>query len=197
MNSIRDIANLAVAKKREGKFKEAIQLYQKALEIDDEDAIIYISLAKSLYLDNQRQNALDHYIIGLSLSIIDYANENGFAPSDVAKEKARVFLVENFFSTTSHLAHAYIDLDQNVLEHLAQNFAQSQSSLNIDQIRKIVNYTIADYRFVLAGGGVENQPKHHGIDHDLYILDNYSTNGKIMAMRMLNWEHISNSLSNG
>lgn len=195
MDSIRDIANLAVSKKREGKFKEAIQLYEKALKIDDEDAIIYTSLAKSLYLDNQGHNAVSHYIVGLSLSIIHYANENGYSKSDIANENVRNHLVSSFFSTTGHLAHAYIDLDESRVEIFIDNITQSQSSLSKKQIQQIVNYAISDYRFGLAGGGIKNEPNYHGIANNLSFPEIYKNYGERMAVQMLNWDHISNSLN--
>lgn len=96
MDSIRDIVNLAVSKKREGKFKEAIQLYEEALRIDSEDAIIYTSLAKSQYLNNQKSDALSNYIIGLAISIVNYANQNGYSKSNIRHDNMRKELVSNF-----------------------------------------------------------------------------------------------------
>ena len=194
MDSIRDIVNLAVSKKREGKFKEAIQLYEEALRIDSEDAIIYTSLAKSQYLNNQKSDALSNYIIGLAISIVNYANQNGYSKSNIRHDNMRKELVSNFFSTTGHLAHAYIDLDKEGIEGLVDSITQAQASLSRKQIQQIVNYTILDYKFVLAGGGIQNEPKYHGIAHDLSFIEIYKHYGEGLAMYYLNWDSISNSL---
>lgn len=194
MNFIRDIVNLAVAKKREGKFKEAIQLYEKALQIDSEEAIIYTSLAKSQYLNNQREDSLNNYITGLGISIISYANENGYSKSNIRNDNMRRELVSSFFSTTGHLAHAYIDLDKECIESLVDSLTQARSSLSRKQIQQIVNYEISNYRFGLAGGGIENEPEYHGIAHDLSFFEIYKHYGEGLAMHYLNWDSISNSL---
>lgn len=195
MSSAMDLTNSAVSKKREGKFKEAIQFYEKALQIDNQSSIIYTSLAKSLYLDNQRDSSINNYIIGLSLSIIDYANQNGYKKSDIKNEHVRNNLVSSFFSTNGHLAHAYIDLDKNEIENLIDNITQAEPSLNKTQIQQIVNYEISNYRFGLAGGGLKNEPNYHNIDHDLAFLEIYKNYGERIAMHFINWDTISNLLN--
>lgn len=58
LEDVEELIKAGVNKKREGSFKDAIKLYEKALEIDRSRAIIYTSLAKSLYLDNKRDMAI-------------------------------------------------------------------------------------------------------------------------------------------
>ena len=182
--------NLGLVNYEMGKIAEAQKLYEKALEIDRSRAIIYRSLAKSLYLDNKRDMAIHNYIIGLSISIIYYANQHGYEQSDIENEHVQNHLVSRFFSTNRHLAHAYIDLYPTQIENLIKNIEQENSSLTRSQVQQIVNYEISNYRFGLAGGGLKDEPSHHDIDHNLNFIHIYQKCGEKIAMDYIDWNSI-------
>ena len=190
LEDVEELIKAGVNKKREGSFKDAIKLYEKALEIDRSRAIIYTSFAKSLYLDNKRDMAIHNYIIGLSISIIYYANQHGYEQSDIENEHVQNHLVSKFFSTNRHLAHAYIDLYPTQIENLIKNIEQENSSLTRSQVQQIVNYEISNYRFGLAGGGLKDEPSHHDIDHNLNFIHIYQKCGEKIAMDYIDWNSI-------
>lgn len=194
MSSAMDLVDIAVSKKRQGLFKQAIQFYEKALELDRQSSIIYTSLAKSLYLDKQRDRAVISYLMGLKISIIEYAQKISLDSDSVKRESIQRELVSLFFSTNRHLAHAYIDLCETSIENLILNIADEEPYLSEAKIRNIVNYEILNYRFGLAGGGIDAEPDYHDIQNDINFVQIYQNYGETVAIRHIDWNEIAKIL---
>ncbi|MEI1745780.1 hypothetical protein V8P95_15165 [Acinetobacter baumannii] len=201
MSNAMFLTNLAVEKKREGRVKDAIRLYKQALEIDSFNPIIYTSLAKSLYLENLRSESFNNYFKGLSLSLIYYMQEHGIKKDRLDDEYFRAELISNFFSTITHIAHTFIDLDEEQTEEFIDIISNNNPQLTRDKIKKIVKYEIANYRFGLAGGVVNQEPVahnlepiYHDIDHDINFLELYRHHGLIISLAYLQWDNIAENL---
>lgn len=202
MNNAMFLTNLAVEKKREGRVKDAIRLYKQALELDELNPIIYTSLAKSLYLENLRVESLNYYLKGLSLSLIYYMQENGFTKDILVDDFFRAELISSFFSTITHIAHAFFDLDEGQTEIFIDVISEENPQLTKDEVKKIVNYEMANYRFGLAGGVINQEPVshniepiYHDIDHDLNLLEIYRYHGGLISLRYLQWDKIAENLN--
>lgn len=131
--------------KRNGKFREAINFYTKAINAEPERyGMMYISLAKSQYLVKD-VTSVDNYLYGLYYQIIEHAinlkkqPKSAFSmyPSDIMSifglnntsqinidrlldEEYQYDFLQNFGNTLKHLAHSYVDLNHIAKEQFCQ-----------------------------------------------------------------------------
>ena len=188
MDTIESLVKKALIAKRAGQFDLAVEMYRTALTINNEQPAMHASLSKSLYLCNLRQEALKHYFISLSLSIIDYAKQNGLHQAQLQDIRIRSQLSKKFINTIIHLAHAYIDLDQISIQTMINDIANTHKRMGRADIETIVHQVISSYRFGLAGGGIIIAPDPIKIKHELDFIEIYSEYGYKLALNYIKWD---------
>lgn len=136
----------ALTAKKAGSFSMAVHNWKQAILLEEEPtSSMYISLAKSQYLTQERKESFENYLYGLLLQIVNFSQLSqsshrafGGLPNDMLGLFAlpkqmtsgidkdmlldsdyQFSLLENFFNTTRHLAHSAIDLDNDARQRFA------------------------------------------------------------------------------
>lgn len=226
-----NLIQAGVDAKRKGNFRQAVEYYQQAIEIEPEpNSIMYISLAKSQYLMKD-DNCFESYMRGLYHQILEYTynskyQNNPLGNAEEAEMLSQLFgipsnsvninrlldknyqaeFLEKFHNTLTHLAHAYLDFDNNKLIKFSIDIFNSFNSdpdyslyvdyPPIEEMVELVEYTANKYRYDLAGGGISNPPTRPAIrdEYDINIDGCYTMNGTHIALSTINWESLKNSL---
>ena len=188
MWTVKQLFDFGLEKKREGNFLEAIKIYNQVKELDPNEPSIYMALGKIYYLNNQREESMENYLLALQLNMFHFASRNGIKGYEI--ESIKVDLLQQFFNTNIHLAHAYFDLDREAKDHFAlmlSNGSLTGSRYSIVDAKEILEYEISLYRYGLAGGGIKNEPKEINVTYNINFNELYKILGERVAMEYFNW----------
>lgn len=180
MNS-KQYMDLAVDKKRQGRFNEAKDAYLKALELDpDNGPQIWYSLGKIYYLCNEQDKAIEHYLAVIRLNLmISLNNANKYDDAKysnalkMCKTALRADYVDRIYSINKKAIFLFEDLD--ALRYLAHAFYDLSDNCSIDK------HTIAVYRDSISGkGGQESNSD----------MSRYVDMGVNLAIELIKWDKL-------
>lgn len=139
--------DMAQALKSEGKYLESLSMLGMAAKENKYDYAVYYAMGKLYYLMNDPIAAVKYYLISLHLHIIDITGSEQKKAADImlldlpdkAKnmlqnmhEKAAYILTD--INTPRHIAHAFIDIDQDIMERGYIEQYRSSISGNIEDL---------------------------------------------------------------
>lgn len=131
LNTVEEFIDKGVSLKRSGKFKEAMDCYIKALDIDPQNMKTYISLGKTAHLLNNQDLAIKCYLAAthILLSPIDEEIQQNKLPlylevqynafpkdilASLPKKSAFAIFIDS--NTPRHTAHSIVDLDASFIK---------------------------------------------------------------------------------
>lgn len=133
--------DMAQALKSEGKYLESLSMLGMAAKESKYDYTVYYAMGKLYYLMNDPIAAVKYYLISLHLHIIDITGSEQKKAADImlldlpdkAKnmlqnmhEKAAYILTD--INTPRHIAHAFIDINQRIMDR--EYIEQYRSSIS-------------------------------------------------------------------
>ena len=198
---INDLLCKGIEKKRDQKFNEAEELYLTAISLDPSNVLGYYNLAKVFYLKANRNLAIINYLRSLHLSLLNQWRNynNGYDQGLLSnlseslmlqlktKHEAAVFLPfqENI---TTHLGHAIIDLDREIINETHDSVFQERAS---KQTFDLMLECVSDYWFSLLGIPVFTTNHSKSTVYENLQKNTYDRVGYFYAINHLSWERLS------
>lgn len=125
-----EFLNKAQLLKSEGKYLKSLSMLGMAASENQYDYTVYYAMGKLYYLMEDRAAAVKYYLISLHMHIIDIIDSEQKQAADVMlmdlpdktkkllnkmNEHARYILTD--INTPRHIAHAFIDIGQNIMDN--------------------------------------------------------------------------------
>ena len=196
---LENFRQVGIQAKRQGRYDDAIALYQRALEVDSTYIHTYQAMAKVLFLKGDRQKAIEYYLEYLLRNI-------GGSALDVhllGTEDYRSELIEQYFSTTNHIGHTYVDLDRVQSNLLIEYILKQTDFVKKDVVARYLTHFQESYRVVVNGStdinseAVISNVKELVIDPDIDVSTvkelaqiYYNKIGQAVSGKFLNWKRI-------
>lgn len=173
--------DMAQALKSEGKYLESLSMLGMAAKENKYDYTVYYAMGKLYYLMNDTIASVKHYLISLHLHILDITESDQRRAADImlmdlpdkAKnmlqnmhEKAAYILTD--INTPRHIAHAFIDIDQDIMERGYIEQYRSSISGNIEDL-EIKNREF-DFYYMLGIDFCINSMDFTLAEHDIIIF---------------------------
>lgn len=149
--NVNDLINKGVESKRQGKLLEALDYYSQALKLQPYNSVIYTSMGKVYFLLTKRQEACFMYRLGVQFAILEHKDKL-LSHYNIKTEAGRLELLEEFFNSTYHAAHAFIDLDEEQISYVINNVKKQNPHLNHSQVMELMEYVIKAYTSSISGG---------------------------------------------
>ena len=196
---LENFIHLGIQAKRQRRYDDAIALYQRALEVDSTYIHTYQAIAKVLFLKGDRQKAIEYYLEYLLRNI-------GGSDLDIhmlGTEDYRSELIEQYFSTTNHIGHTYVDLDREQNNLLVEYILKQTGFIKKDVVARYLTHFQESYRTVVNGStdinseAVISNVKELVIDPDIEVSTvqelaqiYYNKIGQAVSGKFLNWKRI-------
>ena len=175
--------------KREGKLLEALKCYVEAMKVDSSNSAIYTSTAKVFYLLNKRDDAIMCYSTGIYLAI--KANRQVILSIyDISNKEGRLDLLDEFFNSTYHAGHAFIDLDSEQVNILGLAIEYKNPHLTKQQVKDIIIYNIKSYIHDVSGEFCPAPEKIQVPEYDFDFDGFYTYLGKQACMQNIDWDEL-------
>lgn len=195
--SVEELLDEGVTLKRQGEFDAAIKAYEAAINIDPAYTMSYMSLGKVAYLAGKHDLAIRSYLAAmhLELATVEEQIANNALPEDLMIMKSSVFTTDQLgqlparsafiifldSNTPRHFAHAFIDLNPNLLESVKKD------------VPEIDGFVELYYAQILGDGShqeIINQGKVN-VNEQMQVEESiYIKTGQDLFFNYIRWEYV-------